>query len=99
MGMHGGILVRQVRRRTGISQRELARRLGTKQSVIARWESGTTSPTVESVSAVSRACGCDLDWQLRPIDPDLDRALREQLRRSPADRVASAVNLAALRNA
>lgn len=92
-------MIRQSRRRAGISQRELARRLGTKQSVVARWESRATSPTVESVSSAASACGFGVEWRLTPIDPDLERVLTEQLRRTPAERVASAVNLARLRRA
>jgi transcriptional regulator with XRE-family HTH domain len=91
--------MRQARRRAGISQRELARRVGTKQSVIARWESLVTSPTVESVSSVALATGFALELRLTNIDPDLERVLTEQLRRTPAERVASAVNLARLRRA
>jgi transcriptional regulator with XRE-family HTH domain len=91
--------MRQARRRAGISQRELARRVGTKQSVIARWESLVTSPTVESVSSVALATGFALELRLTKIDPDLERVLTEQLRRTPRERVASAVNLGRLRRA
>src|SRR5437667_8269360 len=97
--VHGGLIIRQARLRARVTQRELVRRLGTKQSVVARWESLATSPTVATVAAVSSACGLTLDWTLSPIDADLERTLYEQLRRSPADRVASAVNAAALQRA
>lgn len=89
--------MRQARRRAGITQRVLAERLGTDQSVIARWEALVTSPTMESVSAACAACGFDLDWQLRVRDADTERVTAEQRRRSPAARVASAANLAELR--
>jgi len=92
-------VIRQSRQRAGISQRELAMRLGTKQSVVARWESRATSPTVESVSAVAAACGLALEFRLTAVDPDLDRVLTEQLRRTPAERVASVVNLVRMRRA
>src|ERR1700693_5541624 len=97
--MHGGTVIRQSRRRAGVSQRELARRLGTKQCVVARWESRATAPTAESVFSVARACGSAVEWRLAPVDPDLERVLTEQLRRTPAERVAGAVNLARLRRA
>ena len=97
--IHGGLIVRQARLRARLTQRELARRLGTKQSVVARWESLATSPTVATVAAASGACGLTLDWTLSPLDADRERTLHEQLRRSPADRVASAVNAAALQRA
>ena len=92
-------MLRSARRRAGITQRELARRLGTKQSVVARWESLATSPTVETVEAACRASGFDLEWELHPRDDDLERVLREQLRRTPAERVESVVNLGALTRA
>jgi transcriptional regulator with XRE-family HTH domain len=97
--MHGGTVVRQSRRRAGLSQRELAARLGTKQSVVARWESKATSPTVESLSAVAAACGFALEFRLNRVDADLDRLLTEQLGRTAAERVASVVNLVRLRGA
>jgi transcriptional regulator with XRE-family HTH domain len=97
--MHGGTVIRQSRRRAGLSQRELAKRLGTKQSVVARWETRATSPTVESVSAVAAACGFALEFRLNLVDADLDRVLTEQLMRTPAERVASVVNLVRLRRA
>lgn len=95
--MHGGVVVREARRRAGLSQRQLAERLGTDQSVVARWEALITSPTFEMVAAACAACGFSLDWRLDPIDADAERVLREQRRRSPAERVASVVNVAALR--
>ena len=95
--MHGGDVIREARRRAGLSQRLLAARLGTHQSVVARWEARITSPTFEVVSAACSACGFDLTCQLLTHDVDLERRLREQLQRSPSDRVASAGNLAGLR--
>jgi len=97
--MNGGIVIRQARRRAGISQAELARRLRTRQSVIARWETLVTSPTFDSVVTACRACGFSLDWRLRPLDEDDDRVIDEQRARTPADRVASVVNVVALRRA
>ena len=90
-------MIREARRRAGMSQRLLAERLGTDQSVVARWEALITSPTFETVVAACRACGFQLDWRLLAIDPDAERVLGEQRRRTPAERVASVVNLAAIR--
>jgi ribosome-binding protein aMBF1 (putative translation factor) len=97
--MKGGVVIREARRRARISQRELAQRLGTKQSVIARWESQATSPSFEAVMVACRACDFELDWRLRPADPDEERLIRQQRARGPADRVAGIVNLVALRHA
>lgn len=97
--MKGGILIRQARTRAALSQRELAIRLGTKQSVVARWEAGTTSPSFESVAHAVEACGLQLDARLQQRDEGMERLLDEQISRSPADRVASVVNAARLRDA
>ena len=96
--MHGGVVIREARRRAGLSQRALAERLGTDQSVVGRWEALITSPTFEAVAYACAACGFGLDWVLQPLDADQERVLREQRRRTPAERVASAVNLVALRS-
>ena len=95
--MHGGLVIRDARRRAGLSQRQLAIRLGTTQNVVGRWESFATSPTFETVARACRACDLALDWSLSPVDVDQERVIFEQLSRQPKDRLASAVNLAALR--
>lgn len=80
-------MIRAARHRAGITQKELARRLGTTQSVVARWESGRVSPTVETLSRVVRACGLDLVISLRPTDDhDLGLALESQ-RLTPEQRL------------
>jgi transcriptional regulator with XRE-family HTH domain len=59
-------LLRQARTRAGLSQRALARRAGTAQSVIARIESGQTSPTWETLERLLDAANVDLNAQLEP---------------------------------
>jgi transcriptional regulator with XRE-family HTH domain len=64
----GGALVREARRRAGITQAELARRVGTTQSAIARIERGRTDPSLDRVRTMVRACGLDLGTTLAPAD-------------------------------
>lgn len=66
--MVGGTLVREARRRAGLTQAELARRAGTTQSAIARLERGGTEPTTERVARLVGACGFDLRLHLAPLD-------------------------------
>src|SRR5439155_14275565 len=61
-------LIREARRRAGLTQRELAERLGTTQSAIARLERGGTEPSYERVVEAVRACGMDLVPQLLEAD-------------------------------
>jgi transcriptional regulator with XRE-family HTH domain len=69
--MRGGALIREARRRAGLTQTELAARLGTTQSAIARIERGSTEPSYERVAAALGACGFDLVPRLLPADdPD-----------------------------
>ena len=65
----GNDLVREARKRAGLTQRELAERAGTTQSAVARLESGRTSPAFETVLALVRTCGLDLDIML--VERDL----------------------------
>lgn len=61
-------MVREARRRAGLTQAELARRAGTTQSAIARLERGGTEPTAERVERLVGACGFDLQLHLAPRD-------------------------------
>lgn len=91
----GGLLVREARRRAGLTQTELARRAGTTQSAIARLENGRTSAAFESVVNLIRLCGFRLDVHLEPWD-DSDIAQAERLLQlEPDGRVAE--NAAAIR--
>lgn len=80
----GGDLVREARRRAGLTQRELAERAGTTQSSIARLERGRTNPSFELVLRLVRACGMDLHVQVVPYD-DSDIAQAEANLRQPVD--------------
>ena len=80
----GADLVREARRRAGLTQRELAERAGTTQSAIARLESGRTSPSFDSVVRLVRLCGFRLDVALDPYD-DSDIAQAEALLRMSVD--------------
>ena len=61
-------MVREARRRAGLTQHDLAERLGTTQSAIARLERGGTEPSYERVAEAVRACGLELVPQLLPAD-------------------------------
>ena len=62
--------MRQVRARSGLTQRELARRAGTAQSVVARIESGQTSPSWDTLERLLDAAGFELrtDLSLRAVE-------------------------------
>jgi transcriptional regulator with XRE-family HTH domain len=66
--MKAGDLIREARRRAGLSQHDLAERLGTTQSAIARLERGGTEPSFHRVNEAVRACGLELLPQLLAID-------------------------------
>lgn len=83
----GGEFIREARRRSGLTQQELAERLGTTQSVIARWETGRRSPTIETLYRAVRACGLDVHITLGAPDPDHDFFIRENRRLDPSQRL------------
>lgn len=67
-GRMGGGLVREARRRAGLTQAELARRAGTTQSAVARLERGRSEPSLPHVVELVRACGLELRTQIAPAD-------------------------------
>ena len=93
--MIGGELVREARKRAGMTQAKLAELAGTTQSAIARLESGRNSPSFEQVERLMRLCGFQLIVQLAPYD-DSDIVQAEALLRMTeaqrARHLAAAVN-------
>ena len=91
----GNDLVREARKRAGLTQRELAERAGTTQSAIARLEAGATAPSFDQVLRLVRLCGLDLDVMLvERDDSDWAQAQRSagqaaEARWARADRVAA----------
>lgn len=82
--MLGADLVREARRRAGLTQRELAERAGTTQSAIARLESGRTSPSFDQVWRLVRLCGFTLHVSMDAYDGS-DVAQAEALLRLSVD--------------
>lgn len=85
--MQGGPLIREARLRAGLTQAELAQRTGRERSVIARWEQGAVSPSIDNLLAVVHACGFDLPLVLVPRDTTQDEQLEEGRLLSPERRV------------
>lgn len=89
--MRGNHLVREARRRSGLTQAELAERVGTTQSAIARLERGGGSPTLERLSELVAACGLELQVRLVPHDGQELAQVRANAALPPAERVARAL--------
>jgi transcriptional regulator with XRE-family HTH domain len=86
--MRGTHLVREARRRAGLTQAQLAGRVGTTQSAIARIETGAVAPSLKRLTELVRACGFDIDVRLVPRDDhDLSMALRNRAL-EPGERVS-----------
>ena len=85
--MRSADLIREARLRAGLTQYELAERSGRDRSVIARWEQGTVSPSIDSLIELLHACGFDLPLELVPHDPTQRERLRKTALLSPERRV------------
>ena len=94
MATHGNDLVREARKRAGLTQRELAEKAGTTQSSIARLESGRTRPAFDDVLRLVRLCGMDLDIMLGERDDSDWMQAQSYLELSPDERFARGARLA-----
>lgn len=81
-GVAASSILRQARRRAGLTQRALAARAGVAQPVIAAYESGRRQPSLPVLRRIVRAAGFDLALDLRPrrVLPDDVGAGRELVR-------------------
>lgn len=73
-------LLKEARRRAGLTQRELAKRANKAQSVIARIESGRVHPTTKTLNLLLSATGFELDTALR-IQPVKNSHMLEDVAR------------------
>jgi UDP-N-acetylglucosamine 1-carboxyvinyltransferase len=86
--MTPGQLVRDARRRHGVTQSSLAARAGTTQSAISRIERDRVSPSVATLRMLLRLVGEDLILGAEPRDSGIDRTqVRERLMLTPSQRV------------
>lgn len=85
--MDARLVIREARKRAGLTQAELAARAGTTQSAIARWESGAVSPRVETLDRILTAC--DMTGEIvMTVHGDRDQDLIEdRLRMTPEERL------------
>jgi transcriptional regulator with XRE-family HTH domain len=68
-----GRLLKEARRRRGVSQARLAIRAGTTQSAISRIESDRVSPSVETLRSLLQLLGEDLVLETRERETGIDR--------------------------
>ena len=86
-------LIRQARKRHGLSQRTLALRAATDQAAISRIERGQVSPSVETVERLLAAMGERLRLESEPLERDYDPLhMQATLQRSPAERLELAIS-------
>lgn len=91
--MNAASLIRDARRRHGVSQRTLALRAGTDQAAVSRIESGRNSPSVETVERLLAAMGEELKLEATPMEREHDPLhLRAALARTPAERLELAIS-------
>ena len=87
-----GSVIRSARTSAGLSQQALAELIGTTQSAVSRWEKGHDEPRFATLGAIMSACGYRVTLTAEP--DGVDRAqIRQQLAMTPAERLASVVNL------
>ena len=91
--MSAGSIIREARKRRGLSQERLALRAGTRQSAISRLERDEISPSVETLELLLNAMGETLELDTRQMDRDYDPLHRRAMeQREPAERLALAVS-------
>ena len=80
-------LLREARRRAGLTQAQLAELIDRPQSQIARWESGRVEPSLETLRSVIRACGLELGFGVYAYDDSYVPVIQRNLELEPGDRI------------
>lgn len=80
-------LIREARRRAGLSQAELAARVGTSQPAIARYERARSMPDISTLHRIVQACGLELRLELTERDEQRAAGEDAALERTVEERV------------
>ena len=87
-------LVREARKRAGLTQAALAERAGVAQSTVARIESGARTPSTDMVERLVGAAGFEIRVGLGEPDAQTRSLFERTLQRTPAERLADATRAA-----
>ena len=91
--MTPGQLIRDARRRNGLSQADLAFRAGTRQSAISRLEKDEISPSIETLESLLRVMGEQLKLGTAPAERNYDQLhLQAMANLTPEDRLSQAIS-------
>ena len=82
-----GALIREARERAGLTRAELARRARTSPSAVARYETGRSSPKIDTARRCLDACGFELRIELVQVSPQRQAAADAAFSRSVEDRL------------
>lgn len=96
MKQNAASLLREARKRAGLTQRELAKRARTAQSVVARIEQEQSDPSWETLTRIVAAAGFDLHGELAPRSSSESHMLQDVariLRLTPEERLAEVRNV------
>ena len=98
--MRSATLIREHRRRAGLTQAELARAAGTSQPTIAKYEAGKAEPRSGTLDRILAACGARISAEPGPVTPTQfpARGPRGRLLRKHRDDVVAIIEAASLSN-
>jgi transcriptional regulator with XRE-family HTH domain len=88
-------LLKEARKRAGLSQAELARRTGRAQSAVARWERGDVELRLSTLVELVRACGLELTYGLAEYDDSYLAQIDRMLALTPQERISRGTRSAA----
>jgi transcriptional regulator with XRE-family HTH domain len=84
-------VLKEARRRAGLTQAQLGERAGKAASAISRWERAGSEPSLETLRQLVRAAGFELTVALAPSDDHDLTLIRRSLRQTPQARLAEMV--------
>ena len=91
-----GSVIRQARKRAGLTRSDLSKRAGMSGSAITRYESGHARPMLETAKRLVEACGFGLRVEVVDASPQRQAVVDAALARSVEDRLRTNDSFTAL---
>ena len=83
--------IRELRKRSGLSQEELAERIDVSRQAVSKWELGSATPTADKLVELADLFGVSLDHLMRdiPEDAPTQKAPKTPARPHPRRKIAA----------
>lgn len=75
--MYTGERIRQLRKKSSLSQEQLAEKLGVSRQAVSKWENGVSQPDTGNLYAMGKLFGVSVESLIAPVAADVEAGVKD----------------------